>query len=1202
MAGKKQIAIEIQIKNIKQIKVLENQLKKLRKEQRELAKTNKEAKKLSGEEAKVYQRKDAAIRKASKALRENKKALADVNKGANATKKSSGSLTKSFIKGAAAVGILISAFRRVNEIISSMLGIFTSFEFVMAKVQAVSGANADEFKRLSDTAQELGRSTFFTAEQVGQLQLNYSKLGFTTSEILAAQRATLDLSVATGSDLARAAIVAGAAVRGFGLDAVETQRVVDVMAVSFSSSAMDMEKWQTAMTKVAPIAKAAGFSIEDTAAIMSKLTDTGIEASIAGTSLRNILLKMQDPSSDLTKVFGTTIHSLDQLVPAMNKFVAEGGDMADVMGVVDIRQAAAFESMVTSADATLELRDAMLAANGEGSRMAGIVGDTLHGAWLKLKSAMEGIAIVMMEDVGGALKDGLVSFAKWLNALVKGEKQIEKFKKGMKRFGTIIKWVITLFASYVVGTKLAALSTVLFGKGVKTATGYVNLWTFSLAKAKIAMKAFGAALATTGVGLFVVVLADLVYAMSTFNEEADKATDWTKKLEGNIRKETKSVGELEISLKRLIEAKKTIDKYSEDEVENLKKGTLEYAKYKKQLVIATSATNTLNTAFKKNGDELIDLQTDIADTQQKFADLAVQMRNTAAVSVASQMSAEIIKAKMTTDNAMQDILNKFKKNGTEMSASAVIAYAEVMQEFSSMDDWSNDLSNSMKEFFTGNQTEWDIIGSMIADAGLSLGDFTRYADNALSTLGKDRGAERMEEDLDAVNDKLLELFPNYEEYIKLVGDDPDGKKGEGPTPIETFKVAYDERIRLLIDSYRTQKEVEITHQEGHKEMVLLNIHTLAEEKIKAQIKANQAEQKFREKHATLTEKTEIDGVSELSKKIVALKKKEAQLLLDLDLHYLSEKERLLKIEYDKEADEIKRQMASGVIDQTAGKNLLLKLEANYLNARLGYLVEYSQSADAINQQILDSNVNLIQSEIDLQDKLISKYGSVGGALTKLAGENESLNAIREVGNAITQAAAIAETILTLKKDLASIASLRKAQTTTAETVAETASLAPKATGVALDSAKGWPFPINIVAILATLALLAKVMGMFEKGGVIQEFAEGGMVRGKSHAQGGEKFNVGGRVVELEGGEAVINKRSTAMFRNELSSMNQAGGGVKFADGGLTNLPSFTKSHFDVLGQEGMMGAMGQGSRVVVVESDITETQNTVSVIESQATF
>ena len=63
---------------------------------------------------------------------------------------------------------------------------------------------------------------------------------------------------------------------------------------------------------------------------------------------------------------------------------------------------------------------------------------------------------------------------------------------------------------------------------------------------------------------------------------------------------------------------------------------------------------------------------------------------------------------------------------------------------------------------------------------------------------------------------------------------------------------------------------------------------------------------------------------------------------------------------------------------------------------------------------------------------------------------------------------------------------------------------------------------------------------------------GGMVHGKSHKNGGEKFNVGGEVVELEGGEAVINKKSTEMFRPILSKMNEAGGGTSFARGGLVN--------------------------------------------------
>jgi len=123
---------------------------------------------------------------------------------------------------------------------------------------------------------------------------------------------------------------------------------------------------------------------------------------------------------------------------------------------------------------------------------------------------------------------------------------------------------------------------------------------------------------------------------------------------------------------------------------------------------------------------------------------------------------------------------------------------------------------------------------------------------------------------------------------------------------------------------------------------------------------------------------------------------------------------------------------------------------------------------------------------------------------------------------------------------------------------------------------------------------------FALGGMIEEFANGGMVQGKSHAQGGEKFAVGGRVVELEGGEAVINKRSTSMFKGQLSAINAAGGGVKFADGGLLNMPSFSQQQFNALGQNQMMGAMGGASKVVVVEADITSTQNSVSVIESDA--
>ena len=85
---------------------------------------------------------------------------------------------------------------------------FRAFEFQMAKVAAVSGATASEFKSLKDNAQELGASTRYTSTEVAALQTEYAKLGFSAQEIVNVTDATLALAQATDTDLARAAEVA----------------------------------------------------------------------------------------------------------------------------------------------------------------------------------------------------------------------------------------------------------------------------------------------------------------------------------------------------------------------------------------------------------------------------------------------------------------------------------------------------------------------------------------------------------------------------------------------------------------------------------------------------------------------------------------------------------------------------------------------------------------------------------------------------------------------------------------------------------------------------------------------------------------------------------------------------------------------------------------------------------------------------------
>ena len=254
------------------------------------------------------------------------------------------------------------------------------------------------------------------------------------------------------------------------------------------------------------------------------------------------------------------------------------------------------------------------------------------------------------------------------------------------------------------------------------------------------------------------------------------------------------------------------------------------------------------------------------------------------------------------------------------------------------------------------------------------------------------------------------------------------------------------------------------------------------------------------------------------------------------------------------------------------RDFQIKLLDNLLlDEQLSY-EERVQLETQLNKLKLDN----MKSEQGERKAQIDGMKQVGDQLINLAGQDEKYQKIREAGVKISAAAALANNM---------------------------ESLSLQAKSLSKDLALG--FPQNIIAIASTLALLMSIRSNIKsltmaKGGMIEEFANGGMVHGKSHAQGGEKFAVGGRVVELEGGEAVINKRSTAMFRNQLSAMNAAGGGVKFADGGMINQPSFSQQEFNVLGQNQMMGAMGGASKVVVVESDITSVQREVSVVESDA--
>jgi hypothetical protein len=275
---------------------------------------------------------------------------------------------------------------------------FQAFELQMSKVKAVSGATAEEFQALEEDAKRLGASTIFSASQVAELQTEFAKLGFTAKEITQVTEATLALAQATDSDLARAAEVAGATLRGFGLDANETTRVTDVMAKSFSSSALDMEKFAESMKYVAPIANAAGVSIEETTSLLAVLANAGISGSQAGTSLRRIL-------SELGSESGTTAEKIAKLA-------ARGISMENAMDDVGRSAQSALLVLQKNVDTLPGLTAEFENAEGAAKEMASIMDNTTSGAMKGLASAFEGLMI----SIGEIIAVAFVPFVKMLTS------------------------------------------------------------------------------------------------------------------------------------------------------------------------------------------------------------------------------------------------------------------------------------------------------------------------------------------------------------------------------------------------------------------------------------------------------------------------------------------------------------------------------------------------------------------------------------------------------------------------------------------------------------------------------------------------------------------------------------------------------------------------------------------------------------------
>ena len=179
------------------------------------------------------------------------------------------------------------------------------YQTAQSKVQALTrlDANSPQLKALRQQARQLGADTSFTATDVSRGQAFLAMAGFTPNSIRAAMPSMLDLPKAGDIALARTADISSNILSAFKMPADQMGKVADVLALTMTTSNVDLEMLSETMKYMGPIAKTAGMDLSQAAAAAGLLGNIGIQASNSGTALRAMLNRLAGPTKAAQEVF-----------------------------------------------------------------------------------------------------------------------------------------------------------------------------------------------------------------------------------------------------------------------------------------------------------------------------------------------------------------------------------------------------------------------------------------------------------------------------------------------------------------------------------------------------------------------------------------------------------------------------------------------------------------------------------------------------------------------------------------------------------------------------------------------------------------------------------------------------------------------------------------------------------------------------------
>jgi len=323
------------------------------------------------------------------------------------------------------------AYKRVTSTVSGLAGriaglagvgfslgaiIQTSRQYsqALSDLSSITGATGDKLRALDQAAQQMGRTTEYSASQaVEALKLMASakpELLETADGLQKATNSALLLAQAGGSTLPDATRTLALSLNQFGAGAEQADRYINVLAAGAKFGASEINDTAAAIKNGGVAAAQAGIGFETLNAAIQVLASREIKGGEAGTALRNIILNLEKGTDKTLKPSVVGLSKALENLAGKNLSTAQA---VKLFGVENINAA----SILTSNRSKLDELTKSLTGTQTAHEQAAVRVNNLNGDLMGLTSAFEGLIIKVGQSGNGPLRSGVQSITESVNAL-----------------------------------------------------------------------------------------------------------------------------------------------------------------------------------------------------------------------------------------------------------------------------------------------------------------------------------------------------------------------------------------------------------------------------------------------------------------------------------------------------------------------------------------------------------------------------------------------------------------------------------------------------------------------------------------------------------------------------------------------------------------------------------------------------------------